>query len=54
MGDSADRHVERFLKALMELQRKYGTDRLNAKSNRQDEVRALVEKFVARSEQDAD
>lgn len=46
--------IEGFLKNLMEVQRKYANEQRGAKSNRQDEVRDLVDKFAARGERNAD
>jgi 4-hydroxy-3-methylbut-2-enyl diphosphate reductase IspH len=54
MTDSSEKQVLKFLKELMEIQRRYGNELKNAKTNRQEEVRELVEKIVAKEVVDAD
>ncbi len=50
---AGNRQVERFLKQLMEIQRRYANEMKNAKSNRQDDVRELLDKCVAKEGSDA-
>jgi hypothetical protein len=54
MGEAANRQTEKFLKQLMEIQRRYGNELKNAKTNRQEEVKELLEKFIAKGDSDAD
>jgi hypothetical protein len=54
MAEAIDRQAEKFLKELMEIQRRYGNELKNAKTNRQEEVRELLEKFVAKGDSNAD
>jgi hypothetical protein len=39
--------TERFLRELMEIERKYANELKNAKTNRQEEVRELLDKVAA-------
>jgi len=54
MPDAQEKRVLTFLKELMEIQRKYGNELKNAKTNRQEEVRELLDKCVAKEVADAD
>jgi 4-hydroxy-3-methylbut-2-enyl diphosphate reductase IspH len=54
MAEPTEKLVERFLKELMDIQRKYGNEMKNAKTKRQEEVRDLLEKCVAKETADAD
>lgn len=49
-----EKSVERFLVELMEIQRRYATDRRGEKTNRREDVRELVDKHVAAESNDAD
>lgn len=52
MHDITEAQLERFLQELMDIQRRYSTEEKNKKSNRQAEVRDMMEKFVAREIKD--
>ena len=54
MGKADDRQQQQFLKELMEIQRKYANELKNAKTNRQEDVRDLLEKFVVGESSNAD
>ena len=54
MAEGDQKQLEKFLKELMEIERRYGNELKNAKSNRQAEVKDLVEKIVAKEAPDAD
>lgn len=54
MGKADDRQQQQFLKELMEIQRKYANELKNAKTNRQEDVRELLDKFVAGESSNAD
>ena len=54
MAEPTDKLIERFLKDLMEIQRRYGNEMKNAKTNRQEEVRELLEKCIAKENANAD
>jgi hypothetical protein len=45
MGEIPQALVEKFLTKVMEIERRYGNELRNAKSNRRDELRSLMEKF---------
>jgi hypothetical protein len=47
MAKAAESQTERFLRELMEIERKYANELKNAKTNRQEEVRELLDKVVA-------
>ena len=53
MNQSSESQVLGFLKELLEIQRKYANELKNAKTNRQEEVRELLDKSVAREVADA-
>ena len=53
MGENIDRQIQKFLKGLMEIQRKYANELKGAKTNRQQDVRELLDKFTAKEESDA-
>ena len=48
MTELTDKQLQKFLKDLMDIQRRYGTEQKNQKSNRQSEVKELLEEFVAK------
>ena len=48
MSKIPDKKIDQFLKDLMEIQRRYANEEKNKRSNRQAEVKGLVEKFVAK------
>jgi hypothetical protein len=54
MDDASEKQVLKFLKELMEIQRRYGNELKNSKTNRQEEVRELVERVVAKEVAGAD
>lgn len=54
MAEASEKQVLKFLKELMEIQRRYGNELKNAKTNRQEEVRELLEKSVAKEAGHAD
>lgn len=47
MAKPAESQIERFLRELMEIERKYANELKNAKTNRQEEVRDLLDKITA-------
>jgi hypothetical protein len=47
MAKAAESQIERFLRELMEIERKYANELKNAKTNRQEEVRELLDKIAA-------
>jgi hypothetical protein len=47
MAKAAESQIERFLRELMEIERKYANELKNAKTNRQEEVRELLDKLAA-------
>ncbi len=53
MSDAPDRKLLKFLKELMEIQRRYANELRGVKTNRQEEVRELLEKY-AKEGSDAD
>lgn len=48
MTELTEKQLQKFLKDLMEIQRRYATEQRNQKSNRQSEVKELLESFVAK------
>lgn len=48
MPEITEKQLKSFLKELMEIQRRYANEEKNKKSNRQSEVRDMLEKFVAK------
>lgn len=54
MADVDQKDVEKFLEALMAVQRRYGNELRNVKSNRQEDVRELVDRFASKGTSDAD
>ena len=48
MQELTEKQLQKFLKALMEIQRRYATEQRNQRSNRQSEVKELLEAFVAK------
>lgn len=48
MTELTEKQLQKFLKALMEIQRRYATEQRNQKTNRQSEVKELLEAFVAK------
>ena len=52
MPDITEKQLERFLQELMDIQRRYSNEEKNKKSNRQSEVREMMEKFVAKEFKD--
>lgn len=54
MSELSETQLQKFLRELMEIQRRYGNELKNAKTNRQEEVRELLDKFVAEEACDAD
>lgn len=53
MSEPSEKQAENFLRELMAIQRRYANEMKNAKSNRQAEVRDLLEKIVAEGAADA-
>lgn len=49
-----ERQTQKFLKDLMDIQRRYANEMKNAKTNRQSEVRELIDKFAAAEDSHAD
>lgn len=54
MGKADEQQQKQFLKELMEIQRKYANEKKNEKTNRQEDVRELLEKFVVGEGSNAD
>jgi 4-hydroxy-3-methylbut-2-enyl diphosphate reductase IspH len=54
MVEKSAKQIEKFLKELMDIQRRFANEMKNAKTNRQEEVRELVDKFVASEGSHAD
>ena len=54
MANPAERQITKFLKSLMEIQRRYAHEMKNAKTNRLTEVKELVDKSVATEANSAD
>jgi len=54
MSEPGEKQVLEFLKALMEIQRRYANELKNAKTNRQAEVRDLLDNSIAKESADAD
>lgn len=54
MADIAEVRLQKFLEQLMKIQRRYGSEHKNAKTNRQTEVRELVDRSVEKGDADAD
>lgn len=52
MPEITEKQLERFLLSLMDIQRTYANEEKNKKSNRQAEVREMLEKFVAKEFKD--
>lgn len=52
MPELTDKQLQKFLKELMEIQRSYANEQKNQKSNRQTEVRNLLDRFVAKEARD--
>ena len=48
MSKIPENKLDQFLKELMETQRRYANEEKNKRSNRQAEVKDLVDKFVAK------
>jgi hypothetical protein len=46
MADAGNKNLQKFLQELMDVERRYGNELKNAKTNRQEEVRELVDKFA--------
>lgn len=47
MAKPKETQTDRFLRELMEIERRYANELKNAKTNRQEEVRELLDKVVA-------
>ena len=54
MAQKEDPQILRFLKDLMEIQRRYANELKNSKTNRQEEVKELLEKYASREGNNAD
>ena len=54
MTELTDKQIQKFLRELMEIQRRYANEQKNQKSNRQSEVREMLEKFVVTEDKDED
>lgn len=54
MSSTAAKQLEKFLQELMEIERRYGNELKNAKTNRQQEVRELLDKHTVAEEAHAD
>jgi hypothetical protein len=48
MSEISQKQLENFLKGLMEIERRYSNEEKNKKSNRQADLRELLEKFIAK------
>jgi hypothetical protein len=46
--DLPGKKLQEFLKELMEIQRRYATEQKNQKSNRQSDVKKLLDEFAAK------
>jgi 4-hydroxy-3-methylbut-2-enyl diphosphate reductase IspH len=46
MTKADEKQIQTFLQQLMEIERRYGNELKNARTNRQEEVRELVDKFA--------
>jgi hypothetical protein len=53
MDEPNKKETEEFLKKLMIIQRRYANELKNSKTNRQSEVRDLLERMVAKGTTDA-
>ena len=47
MSDIPKSVLEKFLDQVMQIERRYGNELKNAKSNRRDDIRELMERFAA-------
>ena len=54
MADDNSKTVERFLLDLMKIQRRYASELKNARTNRQSDVKELVDKYAAKENNHAD
>jgi hypothetical protein len=48
MTELTGEQIQKFLKELMEIERRYATEQRNQKSNRQSDVKELLDAFVAK------
>jgi hypothetical protein len=54
MAKKPEKQIEKFLQELMEIERRYANELKNVRTNRQDEVRELVDKMATAEESDGD
>jgi hypothetical protein len=52
MAETSQQLLERFLIEVMEIERRYSTEYRGAKTQRQGELREMLEKFVAKNLED--
>lgn len=48
MSEITQKQLQKFVKEIMEIERRYGNELKNAKSNRQNDVREYLEKFASK------
>lgn len=48
MSQPTEQQLQKFVKEVMKIERRYGNEQKNAKSDRQNDVREYVEKFAAK------
>jgi len=54
MSSPPAKQLEKFLQELMEIERRYANELKNAKTNRQEDVRELLDKHTIAEEPNAD
>jgi hypothetical protein len=54
MAKTVEKQVEQFLQELMEIERRYANELKNARTNRQAEVRELVDRAATAEDSDGD
>jgi hypothetical protein len=47
MKEPTEEQVQNFIREIMKIERRYGDERKNAKSDRKNDVREYLEKFAA-------
>lgn len=48
MSQPTEQQLQKFVKEVMKIERRYGNEKKNEKSNRQNDVREYVDKFAAK------